>query len=788
MAASPAASFECGVRGVQLVCRLEELPRFEFTTGRFVDTAAASSLRAFFSARLADPTAFVCLDAPGMGKTTTVERAADMGGAVYIRFSSSGIMSSALSRSRTLLNAEAAAAVGGTSARGGTAGVVAGDIAENICTKVWKLALVACMDRCREGLETTRGRMLNLCDGNGVNFNVADADVQSTIEESRTALLGTVKAAALAAGSDWRADAPIVLHFDEIQSLLPEPRLHDCVKDRRPPAPASPSECMQYSLVWFSSALREICVGGCIRPCMTGISVDAVDSLRFDSSIKRWPLEPLPYFGADMVKQVLAAYVHFDADADLETVVCGVAGCPRAVQHALLVVRQRAEALGRGESVPPITCAQLAVEAYDSWRASGVSVYLRGQAEHLPAAEEAFLCTCYPTAWAAVGKVVDGVPVATMDAGSVPRPWREAAHAGVLRLRLAGDVATLFPPYPFLERYIRSLGPRRLPLCNCIELIERARVMPMASGAMGRGKAFEFAVALELCLPGSALLRAILACEQLRALGLRPLARDVLPLRKFADLAALGDVSEEVLIVSDGGSSAKPGDVAVPVQLRDSTPQWLVVEVKSSTAAELDYVRAGQVDFAKKMHSVPMQRFCFSCFLPALDTRAQRRKPVKAEIALAALNAPAAGSEPQRYMGLVVLDDALLAACTLDLASILRCEEHTERTEAQWYKLVFSDVQARARIAAELHVRADAVSGITERVGSMGVGTARTSMRAVGSAGGGAPGGAESGEDETTQLRRELRDLKAAAAAAREAAEAEVAELQARLARKLGNK
>lgn len=733
------ASLPCAVVGVRLIRRLGELPPFQITTGVFVDTATTASLCEFFSARLKDPTATLLLDAPGMGKTTTVERAAEKGGAVYIRFSAKGIMSSALHETRERLKAAAA----------NGSGVVEGAIAEGIGIEVWKLALVACMNRCREGLARKR-RMLGLCDENGVDFSVPVADIPKTFDAARAALLSAVRAGACSS-SDWLENAAIALHFDEIQLVLPEQ--HALVGERYPPAPATPSACMQYSLVWFSSALHEMCLGGCMRPCMTGISVDAVYSLRLDSSIKLWPLDPLPYFSARFVKQVLATYVSFEDADDLEAVVSSVVGCPRAVQYALLVIRRRAEAIVRGEPQSQISCYELVALAYDSWRACGASVFLGGQAKHLPAAEEAFLCTCYPSQWGAQASSADeGVPVAVMPTAGVKRSWRDAAYVGVIRLRMTGDIATIFPPYPFLERYIRSLGPQRLAMSNCIELVQRARLFPSASGAMGRGKAFEYAVALEFCLPGNALLKAIIRCAQLRSLKLQPQSNDVLPLRNF-NSTDLGVVCSEVRIVTDGDATVKPGDVAVPVSVPVSSPAWLIVEVKSSTAADASYVRQGQVSFVEKMRSKPMQRFHLSCYLPTLDTRSQRSVPGKADSALASYNLPAVAVLSQRYMGLVVLDDALLAACTLGLASVLQCEEHLERTEAEWYRIIFSDAPTRALIAAELHARASSIGGA---YGSSGV-----DASIVGSAGGhDVSSGAARTDDETSRLRRENEKLR----------------------------
>ena len=129
-------------------------------------------------------------------------------------------------------------------------------------------------------------------------------------------------------------------------------------------------------------------------------------------------------------------------------------------------------------------------------------------------------------------------------------------------------------------------------------------------------------------------------------------------------------------------------------------------------------------------------------------------------------------------MGLVILNDDLLAACTLDVASVLRCEEHTERTEAEWYKIIFSDAETRARIAGELRVRASDVSepachlpdlGLPSGCGSDGpprgghgsgkdsVGAKRrhdTSPQSVSFA------GASGGKDETDLLRREAERLR----------------------------
>jgi hypothetical protein len=683
----------------------------------FIPTANYVSLREFFSSTLTDPTAAMCLDAPGMGKTTTPERAAADSGAIYIRFSATGIVSSALHQLRSLLEAAAVAgAVGSVGASVGRItrasasldrGTVDGQAAERMGIKVWKLALVACMDRCREHLEENQSRSAGLYDGNGTNFDIRDENVQGLFDGARAALEGAVLGGATDRVSTtcWRKGAPVVVHFDEIQSLLPEPPNHD-VSGRYPPIPSSPDKCLRYCLVWFSSALREMCLGGRIRPCITGISVDAAESFYLDSGIKLWPLAPLPYFSEKYATQVLIKFLRFDRIAELELFARGVAGCPRAVQHGLLVAKERAQAVLRGETVSAITCREYVVMAYHSWRGSGVSCFLRGNAAHLPAAEEALLCVCFPAGWHAVASTEEDVPIATISVKKLPLSWREAAHVGVLRLRVAKATATVFPPFPFLERYIRSLGQQRLATENCIDLVQRARAMPASSGAKGRGKVFEFGVALELCLPGSPLLRSILNCEQLHPLKLRPYSRSVMSLRAFALVREIGAVCAEVMVVSDSSTESKPGDILVPVVLADGTPTWLVLELKSSTQADPQYVRTGLVAFIDKIASPVMKGFPYSCYLSTLEISSKTSKLVKADAALVEFNS---AISPKRVMGLVVIDEDLLACCTIRLAPILYCDkaQFSGLSDAEWYRIIFTDAHALVRIADMLHARAD---------------------------------------------------------------------------------
>jgi hypothetical protein len=686
-----------GVKGAKLKRQPALLPLFQETTGCFLRTGAFTSLSEYLTSPTpADPTAFILLDSPGMGKTVTVEEAAKAAGAIFARFlGSNGVMHSAQKQIEREL--EAAAARSG--------GLVDPFLAEEIGVKAWKLALAACMDRCREQMQTS-GRLVRLVELNGVSFDSSTRTAEETVAGARAALLAAVASGAEA--GHWASGAPILLHFDEIQALLAD---SERPQGRRPPAPSLPSACMRYMLVWFSSSLREVCAGYRFKPVITGISVDTMSSMRFDSSIKKWPIEPLPYFSLSKTRALLQEHLEFVREEDGELVARGVAGCPRAVQHLFLVAKQRAEALARGDILPDASLSDLVEAAGDSWRQAGSSAFLKGQSRHLAAAEEAFLATCFPEAWGAKAATVDGVPVAVMALSSLPAPWREAADAGVIRLRMNSEVATIFPPYPFLERYLRTLGTRLLSFSSSLDLAMSARVLPRASGALGRGKAFEFAAALELCLPGSPLFRHIIGCPQLKPLGLKPRARVIVPLTPFAS-PTLGPVRDEIRLVVDGSSVANPGDIAVPVLVPDECGSyddaWLVVQVKSSLAETPDYVRAGLSSFLQRMDGQEEVGLRLSCFLTTIDPQSRSARPVTATTALEAFNV----AQADRRMGLVVLSPELMSSCALPLTEILQSEDAADRSAADWIRTIFTDESARDRIACELRRMADDITAM----------------------------------------------------------------------------
>ena len=89
------ATLSCGRDDVRW--RTREWPAFQDATGHFLPTAASEDLQKFLKVDQEgwQRHAFICFDAPGMGKTTTVARAANVVGCVHILLQcGTGIMSS----------------------------------------------------------------------------------------------------------------------------------------------------------------------------------------------------------------------------------------------------------------------------------------------------------------------------------------------------------------------------------------------------------------------------------------------------------------------------------------------------------------------------------------------------------------------------------------------------------------------------------------------------------------------------------------------------------------------
>lgn len=694
--------FDIGVDGVSLRCRPGNLPEFHGDTCVFVATSASTSAEAFMRARNAnsDPALFVLLDAPGMGKTATIAASALATGSVFVRFlASNGIMWSARSNIEAALQKEAA--------RRGD-GLVDPAIAEAIGVRAWRIALAACMDRCREMLPDG-GPIIGVSRLNGVNFDLGGRPVDEVVSAAHTALHKAV--ADGAAAGRWAPDAAIVLHFDEIHALFgsgPKPQ------ERSPRAPSTPAVFKQYILVWLSTALRLVCYGRQLKPVITGISVDASSSLRFDSSIKLWRAESLPYFTAEMTEELLRHHLHFSSPGLARELSTGVSGCPRAAQHLLQIAKNRGVELANGARLQQASVAELVAEAADSWRKSGFSSFLAGEARHLPAAEEAFLATCFPKAWDATPASVGGVGAAAFPIHQLPASWREAADAGVIRMRVDGDRATVFPPYPFLERYIRTLGICRLNMDDAIAFVNTAHLFPRLNGSFGRGKAFEFAAALELSLPGSPLLKLIFASVAAAGLQLSPYSRSVMPVKLVRSADDLGAVSGHVALSVDGVSATKVGDIAVPVLIAAadgglSTKAWLFVQVKSSlTKDNLAYVRSGLSAFVQRVGLDPAVRV--ACYLTTLDPRPVGEKRVPGSVsALARLNK--AKITPKRAAGLAVATAEVLASCTLPLAPFLNHDPAADSVHsfAQAVRVLFSDHRVRHAMAQTLRQYADGI-------------------------------------------------------------------------------
>lgn len=694
--------FDIGVDGLSLLRRPDSLPSFHDTTGAFVPTPASTAAEAFMQERaggVVDPTLFVLLDAPGMGKTATIAAAARATGSIFVRFlASDGILWSARQAIEAELQAE--------STRRGD-GLVDPATAEAIGVRTWRIAMAACMDRCREMLPKA-GPWIGAFHPNGVDFDVAGRSVDHVVAAAYAALRSTV--AEGAAAGRWEADASIVMHFDEIQAMLergPRPQ------ERCPRAPSTPAVFKQYALVWFSTALRLVCAGRELKPVITGISVDAASSLRFDSSIKLWRAKSLPYFTPDMTEKLLRHHLHFTTPDLAQQLSKGVAGCPRAVQHLLLVVRDRGATLASGIKLQQISVAELVAEAADSWRKSGFSSFLAGEARHLPAAEEAFLATCFPEAWAAKQQSIGSVGAVVLPIRQLPASWREAADAGVVRMRVDGDNATVFPPYPFLERYIRTLGVCRLNMDDAIDFVNAAQLMPRLSGTFGRGKAFAVAVALELSLPGSPLQKLIFASMAEAGVQLRPYSRSVMPVKLLRAAADLGAVKGHVALSVDGVSAIKVGDIAMPVLIAAAagsapTEAWLFVQVKSSlTEKQLDYVRSGLTAFVKRVQQDPVVRV--ACYLTTLDPRPVGNKKVSSVTLLDRFNK--ARKTPKRNVGLAVATSEVLASCTLPLASVHKDSAATDgvRSFARAVRLFFSDRRIRQAVAQTLRRYADEI-------------------------------------------------------------------------------
>jgi len=212
------------------------LPLCQETTGCFLPAGTLHSLVEYLTSPMpaASPAACLLLDAPGTGKTVIVEAAAEAAGAIFARFlGSNRTMHAAQKHIERELRAAAAR----------TGGLVDPALAEAIGVSARRLARAACLDSCREGLQL-RGRRVRLAESHRVSFQVDTSarSAEAPVAEAREALLRAVAAGAEA--GRWAADAPILLHFDEIQVLLADGQ--PLLGQRRLPVASSPALCMRH--------------------------------------------------------------------------------------------------------------------------------------------------------------------------------------------------------------------------------------------------------------------------------------------------------------------------------------------------------------------------------------------------------------------------------------------------------------------------------------------------------------------------------------------------------------
>jgi len=640
------------------------------------------------------------MDAPGMGKTVTIEQAARDENVAYVSFQcGEGLPAEANQQLRMRLAAAAARNPGGT--------IRSGE-ARAIGVEVWTAVLVAGLRGVTKELRSSTPRaFMTGVSGGKVAWakdwklsaaNAAKAALQDAIE---TRLPGL-------------SSAHIVVHFDELQALFKdgirilEGDPHD------PPDHSTPDVCMRYTLVWLSEAMAAV-FPAWIRPVLTGISSGmGSERLRTDSGLKRDGESPLPYFTAGMVKEVLRTCVTFTDSRVEDVIAAGAEGCPRAVQHVLRVLRNRAYRLRRGDTGMGVwTAADLLREARASWMRAGCGSFLQASEAHRDAAFEALLATTFPDQTGGTLEVVDGASVVCFRDAAIPALWRGASRAGVLRMQSIGDDRmAVFQPYPFMVAYLSTIGAHGTYVGDCMRVVARSAAVLRAFTHDNR---CTLAVALELCMPGSRLSLAIAACPQLAALGLTPMASvaHLCPYRTAADLPTdvvlqSGEFRENpsVYVVAGGGTGAgggkrpgPPGGLAVPF-LRGGRVVLVLVEMSTGAAraADSDRVTRGLRQFVEACNAHAIE-WPFACFICNEDPDATARSCMDDH------NAAGAAATVTRAMGLVVLDDELVGQCKVNMDAVLRSEADLEgptikHRPLDWCRLLFDDPVRRREVAA----------------------------------------------------------------------------------------
>jgi hypothetical protein len=589
---------------------------FETTTGAFLETDASLSAAEY----LITPhdgglggCVYVCLDAPGMGKTMTVRQAAVSKRCLHVLLQcGTGIMASTVNKIPQLLQELAIE----------ESGKLDGVVARITVVKAWKAAMAKVLQMAAHHLAEKPNKQIGLLEANGVDWKLFkdSSDIDACVNEAKSVLEHHMS-------EHWSGEQCFVLHIDEIQALI-----HTPVK---PVGPYTPKEWIEHMYVWFIQALHEVCSSDRYKLCLTGISGKENDAIRLDSGIKRWAAPPLPHFSQSLTKQLLEKLLHFDDPSVCDQLAAGCHGCPRAVQYVLLVIKRQTSHW---------EVESLLKQARGVWMGAAHHSYLAGTDANASVAHEALLVTLFPEHANAQAHTADGVACALFASG-VKDSWMEASRCGVIRIRQEEEGVVIFPPYPFLEAYLRRFATKLLLPQDCVTLAQKTHVFAAAQGSKGRGKIFEFAVALELCQPTSPLARAIAAAiEKEGGPHLLPYP-SIMSIRGFqstsesvAAVDAGGDIrmhNVHMVLDSDTSDKARPCDVGLPLLHHDDKAhcELVMVEVKTSNPEETGAGAYLQFGF----------------------------------------DAPSV--TPTRQTGLLVVSDELLEECVLNLRAALYAEE-----------------------------------------------------------------------------------------------------------------
>jgi len=467
---------------------------------------------------------------------------------------------------------------------------------------------------------------------------------------------------------------------------------------------------------------------------------------------------PLPYFGAARVTALLRNYVRFSPDADgaraEQVLVSGTVGCPRAVQFLLLVLHGRACNVADGGRPSTSDMPELLREARSRWMSCGTTSFMQATNDHVDIAVRALMATAFPASKGGHCCVVDDITAARFPMALILPEWLEAAHVGALRLRVSGSDVVMFSPYPFLEHYLNNVSAvRRLELKNCQTLVDLAHVLPHWVGVFGRGKAFEYALALELCILSSPVLKMLLRCDGLGHLSMLPFAvGGVCTLQEFsttADLPSDEDLLEaafvtnpRVFVARDGQASnvgravARPADIALPVRFVDAHGgtryTLLLIELKSTVdPASPQYSRTGLGKYVELSRSPTAAAWPLSCFVSTVDVSPLGSRSVGAVEERLSYNVDGASHAPVRAMGLLHLSSVILESAVLNLSALLHSSDESFGTKSveQWHELLFEDAVMRQHVAERGGAGfgsaiqfADAAAAATHALGALALG------------------------------------------------------------------